>query len=246
MGPASDRSDGTVRLAFILYYDDLEVVNPLGAFHGTHKLGMFYWALVNVERSERMSFHNLHLMTVALVSDIDYYGIEQVISGLPGDESFGSAMTALDSGVDVRLANGSTERMRGWCICLSADYPAAALCCGFKKSVSAGSFCRECYVNKHDEDYPTATSFLEDNGDLECECCLYQRQSCIRHARTHPVTCHAPARYTSWAPSSERGLLSVSPCIAYVCLQETQSPEIASREIESRLHRTRYRQVLRR
>ena len=24
-------------------YDDLEVVNPLGAFHGTHKLGMFYW-----------------------------------------------------------------------------------------------------------------------------------------------------------------------------------------------------------
>jgi len=56
--------------------------------------------------------------------------------------------------------------MRGWCICLSADYPAAAL---FKKSVSAGSFCRECYVNKHDED---ATSFLEGNGDLECECCL--------------------------------------------------------------------------
>ena len=172
LGRASDRSDGAVRLAFILYYDDLEVVNPLGAFHGTHKLGMFYWALVNVERSERMSFHNLHLMTVALVSDIDYYGIEQVISGLPGDESFGSAMTALDSGVDVRLANGSTERMRGWCICLSADYPAAALCCGFKKSVSAGSFCRECYVNKHDDDYPAATSFLEDNGDLECECCL--------------------------------------------------------------------------
>ena len=56
----------------------------------------------------------------------------------------------------------------------------------------------------------------------------------------------ARSRYTTWAPSSERGLLSVSPCIAYVCLQETQSPEIASREIESRMHRTRYRQGLRR
>ena len=172
LGRASDRSDGTVRLAFILYYDDLEVVNPLGAFHGTHKLGMFYWALVNIAPSERMSFHNLHLMTVALVSDIDYYGIEQVISGLPGDNSFGSAMTALDGGMDVQLAGGSTERMRGWCICLSADYPAAALCCGFKKSVSAVVYCRECYVSKHDESYPAPTSFLEDNGDLKCESCL--------------------------------------------------------------------------
>lgn len=41
LGSTADRSDGSVRLAFILYYDDLEVVNPLGAFHGTHKLGMF-------------------------------------------------------------------------------------------------------------------------------------------------------------------------------------------------------------
>ena len=35
VGVAADRSDGSTRLAFILYYDDLEVVNPLGAFHGT-------------------------------------------------------------------------------------------------------------------------------------------------------------------------------------------------------------------
>ena len=178
LGVDSDRSDGAVRLAFILYYDDLEVVNPLGAFHGTHKLGMFYWALVNVERSERMLFRNLHLMTVALVSDIDYYGIEQVVSGLPGDNSFGSAMTALDSGIDVHVAHGSTERMRGWCICLSADYPAAALCCGFKKSVSACAFCRECYVDKGhaDSTYPTPISFLADNGDLKCDECLRDQE----------------------------------------------------------------------
>ena len=65
LGEKADRSDGSLRLAFILYYDDLEVVNPLGAFHGRHQLGMFYWALVNIDASERMAFHNLHLMTVA-------------------------------------------------------------------------------------------------------------------------------------------------------------------------------------
>ena len=81
LGAAADRSDGSVRLAFILYYDDLEVVNPIGAFHGRHKLGLFYWTLVNLDNSQRMAFANMHLMTVALSSDIDYYGIMQVVSG---------------------------------------------------------------------------------------------------------------------------------------------------------------------
>lgn len=78
LGDAADRSDGALRLAFILYYDDVEVVNPIGAFHGKHKLGLFYWALVNVSQESRMSLKNMNLMTVALESDIDYYGIEQV------------------------------------------------------------------------------------------------------------------------------------------------------------------------
>ena len=142
LGVAADRSDGSTRLAFILYYDDLEVVNPLGAFHGTHKLGMFYWALVNCDQSTRMAFHNLHLATIALATDIDYYGIEQVVSGLEGDSSFGSSMTLLDQGVNIAISSSAAAFVRGWCVCLSADFPAAALCCGFKRSVSARVFCR--------------------------------------------------------------------------------------------------------
>ena len=82
LGANADRSDGALRLAFILYYDELEVVNPLGAFHGKHKLGLFYWTLVNVAQESRMAFKNMHLMTVALQSDIDYYGIEQVCTAI--------------------------------------------------------------------------------------------------------------------------------------------------------------------
>ena len=42
LGVSADRSDDAVRLAFILYYDDIlyydvEVVNALGAFTGVHK-----------------------------------------------------------------------------------------------------------------------------------------------------------------------------------------------------------------
>ena len=161
LGVAADRSDGSVRLAFILYDDDLEVVNALGAFHGRHKLGMFYWALVNVDASVRMAFHNLHLATVALVSDIDYYGINQVVSGLPGDSSFGSSMTALHTGLDI-----ASHRVKGWVVVVSADYPAAGLLTGFKKSVSASCFCRECDCDKREENYPLPHSFLDDNEDL--------------------------------------------------------------------------------
>ena len=172
LGAEADRSDGSIRLAFILYYDDLEVVNPLGAFHGTHKLGMFYWACANVEQSTRMAFHNLHLMTVALVSDIDYYGIAQIVSGFPGDSSFGSAMTELDAGMVLNVTGAAQPDMvlfRGWCTLVSADFPAAALCAGFKKSVSANSFCRECNVNQSDEEYPCPNSFMQENEHLEQE-----------------------------------------------------------------------------
>lgn len=181
LGVHADRSDGSLRLAIVLYYDDVEVVNPLGAFHGRHKLGLFYWALVNVDVSKRMAFQNLHLKTVALVSDIDYYGIEQVVSGLPGDTSFGSDMTSMDAGVQVALPNGSTRLTRGWCMCLSADHPAAALCLGFKKTVSASLFCRCCYVNQREEPYPTPNSFLDANANLSCEHCLRNREMLAEH-----------------------------------------------------------------
>ena len=96
-----------------------------------------------------MAFHNLHLATVALVSDIDYYGISQVVSGLPGDSSFGSSLTSLDSGIKI-----GGQLVRGWVVVVSADYPAAGLLAGFKKSVSANLFCRECDCDKSDKAYP--------------------------------------------------------------------------------------------
>jgi hypothetical protein len=36
---------GVHKLAFDLYYDEIELVNPLGAYTGKHKVGMFYWSL---------------------------------------------------------------------------------------------------------------------------------------------------------------------------------------------------------
>ena len=164
-----------LRLAFCLYYDDVEVVNPLGAFTGTHKLALFYWVLLNVDSSHRMALHNIHLATVALEHDLAYYGAKQVVSGPPPEAppaaqtgtAFGDQMRALDEGYALKLPSSNPDdnfekfyNLRGWLVCLAADYPAAALLVGTKKSVAAHVYCRECYIDQDHEGYPKPHSFL--------------------------------------------------------------------------------------
>ena len=90
----------------MFYYDDVEVVNALGAFTGTHKLALFYYVFVNIDREQRMAIHNIHLATVALEHDLSYFGPRQIVGGAPADApahyhtgtSFGESMIALDKG----------------------------------------------------------------------------------------------------------------------------------------------------
>ncbi len=46
--------DKHVPLIFMFYYDGLKVVNGLGAAHGIHELGCFYWALLNLTPHSRL------------------------------------------------------------------------------------------------------------------------------------------------------------------------------------------------
>ena len=71
-------------------------------------------------------------------------------------------MTKLDQGVSIAGA-----LVRGWVVVVSADYPAAGLLAGFKKSVSANLFCRECDCDQSDDVYPRPNSFVDVNADLE-------------------------------------------------------------------------------
>ena len=169
LGVNADTSDGSTRIGLILYYDDVEVVNAIGSFAGVHKLGLFYWAFVNHDASKRMALHNIHLATVALESDISYYGIEQIVSGPPGEPSTGSSIGAslreLDTGVHIKI-DGKENTLpatyvRGWLILVAADYPAAALMTGSMKGATAIRFCRECEIDRHTDDIHTPNSFVD-------------------------------------------------------------------------------------
>ena len=74
--------DGSTRCGFGLYYDGVNCVNQLGAFSGTHTLGMFYVQVYNLPQDKRQQMQYMFLAGVAYEHDVKYYGMEQCISGI--------------------------------------------------------------------------------------------------------------------------------------------------------------------
>lgn len=144
-----------------------------------------------------MALHNIQLATVVLYHDMSTFGARQIISGPEGEERgvgscIGAAMERLNDGITMSLPllneNGKMEwgptpnvLVRGWIICLAADYPAAAACCGFKMSTSARCFCRQCQLDQTEKSkYPKACSFISQPS-------LFNLRTQQSHARQRAV-----------------------------------------------------------
>ena len=148
----------------ILYYDECESVGALGAFTGVHKMGLFYWVLGELNPETRMASHNIQLASIVLDPDMKQYGPKQIICGPEGEEhgkgtSIGAGFERLHDGVSMYLPEVSGKEWKDvqvhmHLICFAADYPAAALCGGFKASTSAHCYCRQCLVEKEKASRP--------------------------------------------------------------------------------------------
>ena len=85
-------------LQIILHYDDLELCNPLGSKASIHKvgrlmylikwplmhavshvIGVFYFSLANLKPSLRAALPSIQLVSLALSSTIDKYGIDVIL-----------------------------------------------------------------------------------------------------------------------------------------------------------------------
>ena len=176
-----------IPLAFIIYYDGLEVVNGLGQARGRHKLACFYWALINVNQMDR--FHNINLMTVCLEKDLSLFGASVAISGQADEDMatstcWAAQMQRLEAGVLKETPEGIRRFVGGTAI-LAADTPAAAELVGTKRSVgpSTKSICRNCHCAQHGAPppYKAANSFLVGLPGWACHCkgrsCKYSLRS---------------------------------------------------------------------
>ena len=112
--------DGSeIFLQFVMSYDDLELQNPLRS-NKTHKLGMFYYTLLNIPPQYRSQLQNIFLLAVAKMKDLKHFGLEQIL------HDFLSSLKLLrDEGVFM-VINGERIRVRGDLIFAVCDTPSAA------------------------------------------------------------------------------------------------------------------------
>ena len=126
-------------LQVIPYYDELEVVNPIGSYVKKHKLGCLFFFLGNVRPQYRSTFKAIHLVAVARSQDINKYGIDMFL--LPFVEDL---KVLYCDGITVSVG-GEQHTFYGAVLAFLADTLAAHCLGGFKESMSfALRVCRSC------------------------------------------------------------------------------------------------------
>jgi hypothetical protein len=65
-----------------VYFDEVELVNPLGSKTGIHKLGAFYFTIRNFPPLVNSATHNIHLFALAHAQDLKQHGMDGVLNVL--------------------------------------------------------------------------------------------------------------------------------------------------------------------
>lgn len=66
-------------LRIVLYYDELEICNPLSKQSGTHKIGVFYFILANLPISYRSRLPAIRILSIIKRNVMSEYGINKVL-----------------------------------------------------------------------------------------------------------------------------------------------------------------------
>lgn len=133
-------------LQLCLYFDECEVVNPLGSRRGIHKIGFIYMSLLNMRPMFRSRLNNIHILAAFNSLDRVKYGFAKILAPIVRD------IKQLEKGVDLRLRNGVVLHRRGTLVQLVGDNLGVNQICGFVESFSATHFCRMCMINRADCD----------------------------------------------------------------------------------------------
>ena len=144
-------------LQIIAYYDELEVVNPIGSYVSKHKLGCMFFMLGNIRPQYRSTLKAINLVAVAKHEDITKYGIDVFLAPFVED-----LKSLYCDGISVMIGTES-KTFRGGLLAFLADNLAAHAIGGFKEGVGfALRVCRTCMTTSSQ----CQTLFTEENFQL--------------------------------------------------------------------------------
>lgn len=167
----SDFCDGTIfrshelfgnddtSLKILLYYDDVNLCNPLT--NKVHKITLLYYQLANLAVEYRSKLNSIYLLGVCKTDHIKTYGINRVFEPLVKDLK----VLGTEMGYPFSVFGGQIF-LRGAVLAFLADTPASNLGAGFKESVGgARRKCRHCMAT-----YETMQEyFTEEEFTLRCK-----------------------------------------------------------------------------
>ena len=124
------------------YYNELEIVNPLGSKTGVHKLGAFYYVIQNVPAHMNSELSSIHVLMLCSDFDVKRYGFQKILSPFFSDlEKLES-----DNGVEI-LLGGINFTLRATLAAFIGDTLAIHQVYNFK-GPAAKLFCRACLYSR--------------------------------------------------------------------------------------------------
>ena len=122
-----------------LYYDDLEVANPIGS-HSEH-ISLFYYSINNLPVRYRTKLCNIRLLAVTERKNIDRYGIGNILKNFVDDVKI-----LEKEGFTLSIDDGDINQLFGTCFNVLGDTLASHLAGGFNQGVGVSfSKCRICH-----------------------------------------------------------------------------------------------------
>lgn len=150
-GSIRDIFDGTAhewqknRIYIILFYDEFDVVCPLGNKTVRHKLGALYCTIANLPLWARSQLDNIFLVALFPTHEIRTYGWSKILKPVV-DELLSVEQSGCDIYYKGTLINASVRVE-----CLVGDNAGIHSICGFYGSFSrTNRLCRACYASPDD------------------------------------------------------------------------------------------------
>ena len=75
-------------LRILLYYDEIEIKNPLGDASGVYKVAQWYFSILNLTRRHNSSLNNIFSLASAFSSDVNKYGFNRILEPIIKDLKF--------------------------------------------------------------------------------------------------------------------------------------------------------------
>ena len=130
-----------------LYNDEFEVVNPLGAKRGKHKVSAFYFVIGNIEQRYRSQLRNIHLLAIVKDSLIKKYSFGDILKPLLKDLHI-----LQTTGIDIKF-DGLPKTIYGAVATITCDNLSAHSLGGFRSCFNSGRICRFCLALHTDINY---------------------------------------------------------------------------------------------